>query len=114
MPYGELGINCEPSPDDIRRAIHEGRLDARRFQIDEAALHAEWRAASQGGQDHEALRRSVTDYHAGRIAFFVAHGWSDHQYPITVDANNVLHDGGHRLRAARFAGAEEIEVKVAP
>ncbi|HAB17916.1 MAG TPA: hypothetical protein PLX89_19165 [Verrucomicrobiota bacterium] len=116
IPYGfsDVGILCEPCADDICRAIREGRLETRNFQNDLPELQAEWQAASQGGKDLAALRRVGTNYHAQRIAYFVVHGWEDPKYPIRLDAQSALHDGGHRLRAALFKGTTEIDVIITP
>lgn len=113
-PYGfsDLRMICEPSADDICRAIREGRLEHRNFQGDLPALQREWLDKSENGTNREALRLLGIAYHAERIAYFVVNGWDDSGHPIRIDAKNALHDGGHRIRAALFKGVREVDVIV--
>lgn len=111
VPYGirldGLSICFDPSVEDIRKAIDEGRLEERGFQTDLEALRTEWEQQSQGNPLEFYRLQGV--YHARRIAYFVVRGWSD---PIVVDRSGNLHGGLHRLKAAKFLDHHEIDAIV--
>ncbi len=103
-------IICEPTPKNICDAIQAGRLETRNYQTDSGALEAEWVSESQKSPDYLATwQRLVTDYHAGRIAHFVVNGW---ERPISINANDEVTDGTHRIKAAIFRGVCEVEVTI--
>lgn len=103
---------CEPTPKDICDAIKAGRLEKRNYQRDLAALTAEWEGASENSLNPlSTWQRLVTDYHAARIAHFVVSGWDD---PISINANDEVTDGTHRIKAAIFKGDSEVEVITQP
>jgi len=103
-------IVCEPTSKDICDALQAGRLETRNYQTDFEALKAEWVNESQKSSNPlETWRRLVTNYHAGRIAHFVENGW-DH--PISVNSNDEVTDGTHRVKAAIFKGFSEVEVTI--
>ena len=72
----------------------------------------------------EAQVARLKRYHAERVAHYVVNGWEsqeDKKHPIAVKAfADSLHphfkwlttEGVHRLKAIRFLGVSEIEVKV--
>ena len=111
VPYAEFGCNCDPSRDDIQCALDEGNLEERAFQRDLEELKAEWLQASNNARDAAEWIRQLKSYHARRVAWFVAHGWSD---PITIGSDGKIKDGLHRLHAAKFLGNEEVEVVLEP
>lgn len=102
--YGEFGHSCEPTQDDIRVALQDGKLESRGYQSDRNALYTEW--SSDRPTMSEFCRR-VKEYHARRIAYFVKHGWTD---PIQLSKDGKIEDGLHRLKAAIFIGKDSIEV----
>jgi len=105
-------IICEPTPKSICEAIQAGHLEQRNYQADLDVMQAEWLTESQKSSDPIATwQRLVTGYHAGRIAHFVVNGW-DH--PISINANDELTDGTHRVKAAIFKGLIEVEVAILP
>ena len=104
-PYGHAGVCCEPSTEEIERAVREDDLEHREFQKDLGQLTAEW----AGVPDHEC-HDQIRMYHARRIAFLVKN-WKD--FPITLKKDGVeVRDGSHRLRAAKYLGMEEVDVEV--
>jgi hypothetical protein len=104
-PYGQCDLSADPSDAEIETALREERFDNRNFQKDEAELRAEWQL---GSPSCEEICERARQYHARRIAFFVRYGWSD---PIRLKSDgHTVHDGLHRLRAAKFLGRESIDV----
>ena len=97
-----------PAQADIQRAIDEKRFDARGFQTHKEELKAEWlRDCNESADEYCRLQK---EYHAARIAYFVVTGWID---PIKVAANGDMIDGAHRLKAAKFMGKDEVEIRIA-
>jgi hypothetical protein len=99
---------CEPSAEEIERAVREKDREERGYQEHREELTAEWnklRSSFEEYNDHE--RR----YHARRIAFFVVNGWSNDPIVLQKDARSV-HDGLHRLKAAKHMGLETVEVMI--
>lgn len=112
--YGDIingqTIVCEPTSKDICDAILAGRLEKRNYQTDFEALKAEWISESQKSSNpFETWQLLVTNFHAGRIAYFVQNGW-DH--PISINSNDEVTDGTHRVKAALFKGLSKIEVTI--
>ena len=114
LPYGDniggRSIDCEPRREDIDDAILAGRLETRNYQMDIEALKNEWISECRNSPDPLVTwKRLVTGYHAGRIAHFVVNGW---EIPISINANNAVTDGTHRIKAAIFMGWVEVQVTV--
>src|SRR5262245_54533553 len=92
--YGQDNVCCEPSPEEIKRAVLEKDVDKREFQKDLPELLAEWEQVS-GPERYSHIRK----YHARRTAFFVLNRWDN--YPIVLKQDShKLAEGSHRLRAA--------------
>ena len=70
-PYGQNNISCEPSTEEIERAVRENNLEHRGFQGDLPELQQEWSKASSPEEWYDKVRK----YHARRIAFFVVNNW---------------------------------------
>lgn len=100
----DQAVDCEPSTEDIARALREGRLETRHYH-DETLL-PEWKA---NARSIEEWGRLVRDYHARRIAYLVANKCDD---PISVKKSGFITDGNHRIRAVAFRGLTEIQVRV--
>lgn len=109
--FGDTVRWCDPSDEDVQRALDEGQLEERDYQADVEELKSEWYSASKGGRDSDEWVRQVKGYHARRVAFFVENGWDD---PITITSDGQIRDGSHRLRAAIFKGRGEVDVVVTP
>jgi hypothetical protein len=104
-PYGHTGVCCEPSTNEIERAVRENDLEKCGFQEHLGELKAEWENAV-GHKRYDQIRF----YHARRIAFFVKN-WKD--FPITLKEDGVeVSDGSHRLRAAKYLGMVDVEVEI--
>ena len=104
VPYGQDGIYCEPSMEDICKAINDNTLEHRGFQSDIEELRKEWYIVETGRYDYGLIKK----YHAERIAYFVVNGIGD---PIYLkDDGKTISDGLHRLKAAIFKGYDHIEV----
>jgi hypothetical protein len=105
-PYGQDGVCCEPSSEEIERAVRESDLEKRGFQEHLDELKAEWgKIPTLERYDH------IRKYHARRTAFFVVMGWNDRPFKLKKDGRE-LSDGKHRLRAAIHLGIDEVEVEV--
>ena len=104
-PYGQDGICCEPSKDEIQKAVDEKNLETRGFQEHEHELRAEWGEIS-GPERYNRIRK----YHAERIAFFVVNRWDNYPIILKEDSREVR-EGSHRLRAAIHLGEETVDVK---
>ena len=102
--YGQDNVCCEPSPEEIERAVREKDLEKREFQKDLAELIAEWYQVS-GPERYNEIRK----YHARRIAFFVVNGWDNYPIVLKQDGREV-EEGSHRLRAAIHLGMDTVEV----
>ena len=100
---------CEPSHDEIAKAVGEKRLDQREYQKNIEELAAEWNRLSNG--DPKLYNDYERKYHAERIAFFVVNGWGDDAIVLKKDGCSV-HDGLHRLKAAKHMGWETVDVVV--
>jgi hypothetical protein len=104
LPYGQDNICCEPSKEEVQKAVDEKDLETRGFQEHEHELRAEWEQVS-GPERHDRVRK----YHARRVAFFVVNGWDNYPIVLKEDGREVS-EGSHRLRAARHLGMETVEV----
>jgi len=68
---------------------------------------------SNGGADVEAVVRMMKSYHTKRVAYFVANGWpEDDPHPITINNQNHVTAGNHRVRSARYMKLDEVDVLV--
>jgi hypothetical protein len=103
-PWGQDGVSCEPSREEIERAVRENDLETRGFQEHLHELIAEWEQVT-GPERYDRIRK----YHARRVAFFVVNKW-DNSISLKEDRCEV-DQGSHRLEAARFLGMEEVCVK---
>ena len=102
--YGECNVSCEPSNEEIEKAIREKDFETRAFQDDLDKLKAEWNRAG----NFEEYCDSVRKYHIRRIAFFVVNKWKD---PILLNKDEcTVKDGLHRLKAAIYLGMETVDV----
>ena len=97
-------MSCEPSTEEIQKAVREKDVEKREFQKDLPELIAEWQQLS-GPERYNQIRK----YHARRIAFFVLNGWDDHPIILKQDGREV-EEGSHRLRAAIHLGMDTVEV----
>jgi len=103
-PYGENNVSCEPSKEEIERAIRENDFEKRAFQADLNELKGEWDKA----RSFEECCDYVRKYHIRRIAFFVVNKW-DHPIVLNKDKCTVK-DGLHRLKAAIYLDMETVDV----
>ena len=106
--YGEHDTLCEPSRDEIARAVAEKKLDVRRYQEDLELLKSEWTQAAT----FQEYCQMVKEYHTRRIAYFVVNGWSD-RILLDQDAQTMI-DGLHRLKAAQYLGMQTIKADIKP
>src|SRR2546423_1738775 len=98
--------SCEPSPEQIERAIQAKDFDKRGYQECLQELVDEW---NRGGPTPEEYNRREQQYHARRIANFAANKW-DHPPVLKKDGSVV--DGLHRIKAARHLGDKTIKVQI--
>jgi hypothetical protein len=105
---GQMGIICDPSSDDIGQAVKNKEFAERGFQSHLAGIQKEWEAGSPTAEEY---CRRVKTYHARRIAYFVENGWDGD--PIELKPDGSVNDGLHRLKAAKYLGMEEVEIKIA-
>jgi len=104
VPYGQDNVSCDPSKEDIEKAVKENNLDTRAFQANEREIAADWAMARLNGQDYSVVKQ----YHARRIAFFVVKGWKD---SITLNKDGyTVKDGLHRIKAAIYLGKTTVDV----
>lgn len=104
--YGQDGISCEPSMEDICKAINNNTLEHRGFQYNVEELKKEWYLSDKGKYDCDLIKK----YHAERIAYFVVNGIGE---PICLKSDGkTVSDGLHRLKAAIFKGYDQIEVVI--
>jgi hypothetical protein len=102
--YGEYNVSCEPSNEEIEKAIREEDFETGAFQDDLDKLKAEWEKA----RNFQEYCDSVKKYHIRRIAFFVVNKWKD---PIVLNKDEcTVKDGLHRLKAAIYSGMETVDV----
>src|SRR6266404_3066244 len=80
----EERVGCEPSKEEIERAVHKKHLEKRGFQDHRRELIAEW---NEGGSFEEYCDRA-RKYHARRIAFFVVNRWN---HPIVLNKDKRVH-----------------------
>ena len=106
--HGDKKVSVQPSPEEIEEAISEGNFETRGFQNDCKEITAEWNR--EAGNSFEQYCRLRRQYHARRIAYFVVHGWDD---PIVLHGDeHGIHDGLHRLKAAKHKGMKTISCRV--
>jgi hypothetical protein len=112
--YVECGICVEPSEEEIRQAVEKGELEQRGMDEHQAEIKSSLLAGSNNGSDVAAVVRMMKDYHTKRVAYFVVNGLSEGDpHPITVNGQNHVVAGNHRVRAARYLKMDEVEVEVA-
>jgi hypothetical protein len=103
--YGVGNVSCEPSIEEIQKAIQENDLETRSFQTDLTELNAEWNRKANNEDEYYALQKK---YHSRRIAFFIVNGWAD---PILLYKDGCkIKDGLHRFKAAIYLKMEVIDV----
>lgn len=73
VSYGENGVCCEPSKDQIEMAVNKNELERRGFQCDKDKITAE----CNKGKNFEEYCDCMRKYHTRRIAFFVVNKWTD-------------------------------------
>jgi len=105
-PYGQDGVSCEPSSEEIEKAVRERDFEKRAFQTDLLELISEWEQVSG-----PARYNSIREYHARRIAFFVENGWDNYPIVLKEDGREVA-EGSHRLRAAIHLQMATVEVRM--
>jgi hypothetical protein len=106
IEVGGKKIRGEPRPEDIAIAIERNELEERPLQKYQPQLVAAWSALPQ-----PEAEREMRQYHASRIAFFYANGWTD---PIAICVHDVLEDGAHRFLAAQRLGLSIIDCEIVP
>ena len=111
--YVECGICVEPSEEEIRQAVEKGELEERGMDEHQVQIKASLLAGSNNGSDVAAVVRMMKDYHTKRVAYFVVNGVPEGDpHPITINGQNQVTAGNHRVRAARYLGMNEVEVEV--
>jgi hypothetical protein len=105
LPYGQDNVCCEPSKEEIQKAVDEKNFETRGFQEHEHELRAEWEQVD-GPERYDRIR----NYHARRIAFFVLNEWDKYPIILKKDGREVS-EGSHRLRAAIHLGMESVAVQ---
>ena len=112
-PYVEFGYLVEPTTEEIKEAVDNGRLEHRGMDEHQEEIKAWLIAGSKNGQDIMASVSMMKTYHTRRVAFFVVNGIPENdKHPITVRQNNIVTAGNHRLRAAIYLEIPELEVHV--
>jgi hypothetical protein len=98
---------CEPTPEQIDRAIRDRDFDKRGYQEHLKELTDEW---NRGGADPREYNRREQQYHARRIADLAANGWRD--APTLKKDGRSVDDGLHRLKAAKHLKMKTIKVQI--
>jgi hypothetical protein len=94
-------VSCEPSDEDIAKAVQARDFEPRVFQ--DPAVETE----PMSEQNLEQRYALIKQYHARRIAYLAEYKWND---PLVLfDNGSWIKDGSHRLRAAQYLGMEEID-----
>jgi hypothetical protein len=96
---------CEPTRHEIDRAIRERDFEKRSYQNPE--IFDEW---NRGGPTPKEYNRREQQYPARRIADLVVNGWREP--PILHKDGRSVHDGLHRIKAARHRGDKTIKVQI--
>jgi hypothetical protein len=114
LPYGELNrFNTEPTFEQIEKALSDGRFDERINEgASQQAMYDDCERKGKG--DLNTIMHLIQEYHAQRVAYFVKNGWDEENDRITLTHDGKLRDGGHRFRAARHQGREEVLVEYEP
>jgi len=108
VQYAVGEVSCEPTLEEIKKAIKDNDLETRGFQDHLDILNREWNDKAKNEDEYFALQR---DYHRRRIAFFMVNCWD---FPILLYKDlHTIKDGLHRFKAAKYLGLEMIEVEVA-
>lgn len=102
--YGQDNVSCEPTKEEIEKAVDDGNIDKRSFQGNLEELKKEWEGKDE--EKYEAIR----EYHCRRIAYFVVNKWNE---PIKLKRDGkTISDGLHRFKAALFLGYEYVDVVI--
>ena len=113
-PYVEHDMCVEPSGEEIRQAVEKGDLEERGMDEHQAEIKAWLLVGSNNGSDVAAWVRMMKAYHTKRVAHFVVKGWPEEDpHPITINKQNQVTAGNHRVRAAHYMKMNEVEVRVA-
>jgi hypothetical protein len=99
--------SCEPTREQIDEAIRKKDFDKRGYQENIGELTAEW---NRGGATPEEYTQREQEYHARRIAAFAANDWRDP--PTLKKDGRSVHDGLHRLKAAKHRGMKTVKVLI--
>jgi hypothetical protein len=99
--------SCEPTHEQIDRAIREKDFDERGYQENMNELIDEW---NRDGASPDEYNQRERDYHARRIAYFVENGW--HDAPILKKDGRSIDGGLHRIKAAKHRGDKTIKVRI--
>jgi hypothetical protein len=104
--WGESTCLCEPTKDEIERAVREDDIEKRGYQTHLTELVNEWNNKARSFQEY---CQHVRGYHAKRVAFFVKKKWADD--PIVLNKDGcTIREGLHRLKAAIYLNMEYVEV----
>jgi hypothetical protein len=103
--WGQDDVSCEPSDEDVRKAIDVKELESRSFQ--DKAVEAE----PMGEQTLEKRHAGIKQFHTRRIAYWVKHEWRD-PLVLAQDGCTII-EGSHRLWAAKYKGMTEVDCVVA-
>jgi hypothetical protein len=106
MSFGDKPL-CEPTHEEIDRAIHAKQFDKRGYQKHINELRDEWNRDNATPQKYNQRER---DYHKRRIADLAANGWDDP--PVLKKDGRSVHDGLHRIKAAKHRGDTTIKVQI--
>jgi hypothetical protein len=98
---------CEPTREQIERAIRVTDFDERGYQEHKKKLIDEW---NRGDATPQQYNQREQEYHARRIANFAVNGWRGP--PILKKDGCSVQDGLHRLKAARHRGQKTIRVRI--
>ena len=100
--------SCDPSEEEIEKAVRENNLETRGYQEHCKQLVAEWNQQSHNFDEYNARERQ---YHAQRIAFFVVNSWDNHPIILKKDGRSI-HDGLHRAKAAKHRRMKTVPVRI--
>jgi hypothetical protein len=98
---------CEPTREQIDQAIQQKDFEQRQYQEDIKELIDEW---NRGDADPVEYNRREQQYHARKIAGFAANGWQEP--PVLKKDGRSVHDGLHRLKAAKHLGMRTLKVRI--
>jgi hypothetical protein len=99
--------SCEPTREEIDRAIRDKDFDTRGYQKHINELRDEWNRDNSTPQQYNQREQ---EYHARHIADFAANGWDNP--PVLKNDGRSVHGGLHRIKAAKHRGNMAITVWV--